>query len=694
MDRREDSPVSLEDLPVSLPRTCSISDLTKLFKRTRSAMSQSRATSRRSENSVSENSQILYMADPKKLKSRKARQSLSSIGNNADRRFDGSTDEKEDYHDLEALSWDVIDQEIYEWQYVCQTGRPYWWSPESRYRRLKIYQPRLMNEASPRFWMRKLEARPKSAYAEKRRAVSDNYFCDPGTSHDLAHLVAVQLLGACFTLPPDHILGIPAPNYALDKTTAALPDPRMISSLRMHTQFRYSPSFGHQARNTSPVQAWPRSLGILSAGLSSRKPEVGPSTSTPRRTARRRTLTLSNGSGSGGSFESDGDQLTRSCSSNDGLDHAEFAQLHLSKGPSHPYHASMRMPNTMGQVTEVTKRRRIKRRKDGSTLSQEETTPKTNYRLEPVIRSEPHHVFIQPVRELVVKRWTNFKRRLSGSLHSALPTRSSDDQASTSESGSPAMSSDGKLRRLRAQERGDIHSSDVETTQHFNTPTGGNFSPVGGTSTPDRINGAADQLLNPSIAEAALSAAKGRETGSPSPVTVRSRKHVSPSESSLQPMGHQARFEAQAPAMPTRPPFPLYSPARFNPPAAPSNTFPSRRRPTRQQRKSTLSEMYTPDDNPGTGVASLAGRKVSSAPATANVTPLEESKQELGADITSFTSVLMNPARTSRPRIGRTSTSGTQIFTPADDGIELDGLPVGPLGLTWIGHGRRERTYL
>lgn len=203
MDRREDSPVSLEDLPVSLPRTCSISDLTKLFKRTRSALSQSSATSRRSENSVSENSQILYMADPKKLKSRKARQSLSSIGNNADRRFDGSTDEKEDYHDLEALSWDVIDQEIYEWQYVCQTGRPYWWSPESRYRRLKIYQPRLMNEPSPRFWMRKLEGRPKPAYAEKRRAVSDNYFCDPRTSHDLAHLVAVQLLGACFTLPPD-----------------------------------------------------------------------------------------------------------------------------------------------------------------------------------------------------------------------------------------------------------------------------------------------------------------------------------------------------------------------------------------------------------------------------------------------------------------------------------------------------------
>ena len=691
MDRREDFPVSLDDFPVSLTRTCSIPDLTKLFKRTRSA--QSHTTPRRFENSASENSQILYMADPKKSRERKAHQSLSFIGNNCDRRFDGSTDEKEDHHDLEALSWDVIDQEIYEWQYVCQTCRSYWWSPESRYSRLKRYQSRLMNEPCPRFWMRELDGRLKPAYAEKRRAVSDNYFCDPRTVHDLAHLIAIQLLGACFTLPPDHVLGIPAPNYANDKSPTSLPDPRMISSLRMHTQFRYSPSFGHQARNTSPVQAWPRSLGRPSADFSSPTSDVGPSAFTRRRTGRRRTLNTTTGSGSGGSLESDGDRLTRSCSSNDGLAHTEFTQLHLSKGASHPYDASMRMPNATEQDTEIAKRRRSKRRKDESRLSQEEKAPRTNYRLEPVLRSEPHHVFIQPVRELVVKRWTNFKRRLSGSLHSALPTRSSD-RASTSESGSPAMSSDGKLRRLRAQERGDIHSSDVETTQHFNTPTSGNLAPVGGMSTPDRINGAADRLLNSSIAEAALSAAKERETASPSARTVRSRKHVSPSESSLQPIGHQAPFEAQAPTMSTRPPFPLYSPARFNPPAAPSNTFPSRRRPTRQQRKSTLSEVYTPDDVPGLGVAGLAGREVSSAPATANVTPVEEMKQELDFVTTSPVVNTMNPALSTRPRMGRTSTSGTQIFTPADDGIELDGLPVGPPGMTWIGHGRRERTYL
>ncbi|PVH74459.1 hypothetical protein DL98DRAFT_519276 [Cadophora sp. DSE1049] len=672
MDTHEELLADLEDLPASLPRTCSIPDLTKLFKRVRSAQSQSHTISRQSENSVSENSQILYMADSKKSKSRKARQSLSSIGNHVDRRFDGSSDDKEDVHDVDALSWDVIDQEIYEWQYVCQTGRPYWWSPESRYTRLKRYQPRLMNEPSPKFWMRELDGRPKPAYAEKRRAVSDNYFCDPRTIHDLAHLVAVQLLGACFTLPPDHILGVPSPNYTINNTFAGLPDPRMISSLRMHTQFRYSPSFGHQARNTSPVQTWPRSLGRPSPGFSSPIADIGPSTSTSRRTERRRTLNINDGSGSCGSVESDGERTQRG---------------------SHHNHTLMGKPSTTDQVTGQSRRRTSKRPKCEQTVaSTEQTAPKTNYRLEPVIRSEPHHVFIQPVRELVVKRWTNFKRRLSGSLHSALPTRNSDDRESTSEVGSPTMSSDGKVRRLRAQESGDIHSSDVDTTQHFNTPTSGDLTPLGGLSTPDRINGAAFRLSNPSIAEAALAAAEGRATASPSPTASRSRKHISPSESSIHPMGYQNRVRAPAPTTPSRPPFPLYSPARFNPPAA-SNPFSSRRRPTREQRKSTLSEMYTPDDVQGSGAADLAGSEISSAPAIANVTPLGDTKEH-GVATTSPLPILMDPALSFRPRIGRTSTSGTQIFTPADDGIELDGLPVGPPGMTWIGHERRERTYL
>jgi hypothetical protein len=48
-----------------------------------------------------------------------------------------------------------------------------------------------------------------------------------------------------------------------------------------------------------------------------------------------------------------------------------------------------------------------------------------------------------------------------------------------------------------------------------------------------------------------------------------------------------------------------------------------------------------------------------------------------------------------RPRIKRTSTNGTQVFNPGEDGLELDGLPVGPGRHIWDGHSKsRERSYL
>ena len=51
-----------------------------------------------------------------------------------------------------------------------------------------------------------------------------------------------------------------------------------------------------------------------------------------------------------------------------------------------------------------------------------------------------------------------------------------------------------------------------------------------------------------------------------------------------------------------------------------------------------------------------------------------------------------------RPSIVRTSTSGTQVFTPSGDGVELDGLPTGPPSETWNDQGqgnkRKERSFL
>lgn len=48
-----------------------------------------------------------------------------------------------------------------------------------------------------------------------------------------------------------------------------------------------------------------------------------------------------------------------------------------------------------------------------------------------------------------------------------------------------------------------------------------------------------------------------------------------------------------------------------------------------------------------------------------------------------------------RPRMSRTSTSGTQIFTPNEDGVEVDGMPVGPARDLWKAkESRKEHTYL
>lgn len=70
----------------------------------------------------SENSEAMYIATPRKSQGpRQARRSLSAVSNGSVRRFDGSEDKEEIASDPdEELSWNIIDREIFEWQYVCQ----------------------------------------------------------------------------------------------------------------------------------------------------------------------------------------------------------------------------------------------------------------------------------------------------------------------------------------------------------------------------------------------------------------------------------------------------------------------------------------------------------------------------------------------------------------------------------------------
>ncbi len=75
----------------------------------------------------------------------------------------------------------------------------------------------------------------------------------------VAKMITVQLLASCFTSLQDiNAVTLPSAWYrrqhrANDKGG----ERRLISSLRQHTQSKYSPAYGHHARNNSAVSSWP-----------------------------------------------------------------------------------------------------------------------------------------------------------------------------------------------------------------------------------------------------------------------------------------------------------------------------------------------------------------------------------------------------------------------------------------------------
>ena len=740
------------DCSTRISRVSSTFDFSKLFQQ--SEPSRDTDKSRRSRTSAvtdgSENSQILYMAAPKK--SGRLNRSLSSITNGSGRELDGPADLRTDYEDdlsAEKASWNVIDREIIEWEYLCQTGRPYWWSLDSKHSRPQRLQQSLLTRPSPRLGLRELGDGHEPTYDIQRRAASDSYLTDPSPVQNLAFLVAVQLLGACFTLPPDHVTRLTSPNYGMfDKDGSTyFPDPRMISSLRMHTQFRFSPSFGHQARNTSPVQSWPWTHDGPSPNSS--RPCIGTPTQTPvtaavsesstRRRRVHRMLSVSDSTSSSSSFSSQPDDFSRSRETHDQglravgsrlrrrrqIDDAKYGEAVSQCLPGDGKRSSQHMTAKYPRYQPPTTPRAFTKEEETDTSQahfgvHRSQSSRTNYSLQPMIRSEPHLVFVQPVRELVIKRWRTFRRRFGGSLHSALPTDedliSARSESGRSGSSSPALSSDGRARRLCAQERGDIHSSS-DSTMHYNSPASGYFTPNDGpASVPSWIDSGKPspifELANP-LAAAALVAAEGGSPTKPGHNSGMELSHPSPSlETSSPPINL-----CQAPAEPNS--------AKSGPKSHDSRSLlihkassssgshcATRKAQKRQRRQSMLSEVCTPDDF-HVGVAADAechvepvDRSVLSAVGSALATPQEvvqaplftPSRPLLHETVSSpgpAGNRLMEFKVKVRPILVRTSTSGTQIFSPSDDGVELDGLPVGPDEGIWSGKDkRRERTYL
>ncbi len=778
------------DSQLSLPRVHAITHLTKFLRKPRSSrrtiysLANSFTVPARSEENDSDNSQVLYMADPKLNR----RCSLSSFSNGPDRKLDGPADgkvEDKDEDEQREASWSIVDREIYEWQYVCKTGRPYCWSPDSKYARVRKLQPRLANNpyASIFNWSKQADNTPSMMYAERHRALTNSFIADPSIVDDVAQLVAVQLLGACFTLPPEDSIGLPSPNYAsvAKLLNQDIPDPRMISSLRMHTHFRYSPCFGHQARSPSPVQhelalrgafdghtrspSTPptQNSGLLVSemeGLSAASrhdrirqileardtPRVGTSYKHVRRT-----------SDPVGSFSRQGESIRSHQRCTNADSRLMRTNLELKEYPQAFSAHSSYLPRI-----EATGRKRSRQ----ATSDEEELhlreeahhidTQKSNYQLHSVIRSEPHHVFVQPVKELVVKRWKKLRRRLSGRGSQQPSTASVDPSASKSSSGvisNTTISPDGKKRRKRARESGDIQSITKPNPPLFKALSNGIRQPAASGNLPPSQNRnkyprsnklfileplALDtkfKILEPPVATTATAVADSRlvcNVQKPSTAAAISQQNSSPLSDiidfafAIDRTPSIPRSEALAtcgtehsgsefPTFPMPPRSPIVS--------AYEDIFPlkcsPRNGPASKRRKSTLSEVYTAGyyslESVDSDTSELVARGILSEAGSRMGTPREEMPLLIFSQpglIDTETVEVQSSRRHStstaedsqgsgvmeqdgRPKLERMSTNGTQIFTTSLEGVEIDGIPAGPGREMWDTKGKgKERTYL
>ena len=228
---------------------------------------------------------------------------------------------------------------------------------------------------------------------------------DPLQKRILAQMVSVLLLAGCFT-PPQNIntLTLPAVWYhRKHHTDADLLNKRLVSSLRQHTQWKHSPAFRHQARNNSAVSSWPESHDALS-----REALLAERISLSRRLNQRRNdaakeitdrkrrchSELSGGQHKRRRFFPSrhrrclGDPAESACS------HRLFQGCSASR----PGTVSPRGKFEQRNVLKVIRGSRVRNLSDHG----------HRWSLEPIVRSEDHPVFVQPVKDYVRKRWRVF----------------------------------------------------------------------------------------------------------------------------------------------------------------------------------------------------------------------------------------------------------------------------------------------
>ena len=240
--------------------------------------------------------------------------------------------------------------------------------------------------------------------AQESKGLTDDD--DPLQTRILAKMISVQLLAGCFT-PPQNINTLTLPAgwyYNKNQTDSNLLNTRLVSSLRQHTQWKHSPAFGHQARNNSAASLWPERDDSLS-----REQLLADRVSLSRRLRQRKFQAAKEST----------DQ-TRSCQSEQsGGEHGhrrlspsrhrrrlgkpdESASSHrIFQGHSAPRPAVSIPRGKIEQrnVLKVIRGSRVRNLGDDG----------HRWSLVPIVRSEEHPIFVQPVKDYVMKRWRVFR---------------------------------------------------------------------------------------------------------------------------------------------------------------------------------------------------------------------------------------------------------------------------------------------
>lgn len=589
----------------------------------------------------------------------------------------------------ENTTWKIIEPEISEWQNTYETERPGWCLPASYWNRVCI---------STSKWSHGNNTSPPGPLSNSRE-----------------HLTVRR---------PEHLR--PAETFG----SVELLGSQLISSPRMHTGSRYTSVMGQQAKNACHPTIWHGSLDGAPLADSPDESSGGSfqNNDLQSRLRKRKShppLVVTEISVKGihtrmHSEQQEANQCELSHASNTKRGRHGLGKIIL---PKRDKFLMSRCQDAHKQLQTAT----ICLKPSSETCNQlnkavplvaSEEGFHSSFPHRGIIRSEAYPFFVQPVREMIVKHWQLIRRRLRHGFSHGYPNpgyRDSEVAVSIPNSqlsqtvslrvslddGNPSYSSDGKERRRRARERGDIHSSSAESNPCYNTPTGLSPTSPARLGHPTRYRYA--DLLR---AAATIASACKSEEGTNLSVAT----NVSSSGAKLSRTASNEKGAIHSSMDPQ--PLAKQDNGQLSPPVSATGKHISQSRHRRRQgsRRSYLSEVYTPDEYEERNLLSALGSAMASPNETegeyeATAQPggeyckLHASQaddlQKLG--ITPLKEILSAGQRaqnSGRPRIYRINSSGTQRFTPSEDGVEVGGLPTGGWDQDGNGNGRRTRSFL